>query len=55
MAVVLDFPPVCRACHAKATIVKSLGTDGLGRIIEKEICSVCGVLQAEPKYVGESV
>jgi hypothetical protein len=55
MGTVIDFPPVCRSCHAKKSIINRLTTDPLGNVITLDICERCGTLQAEPKVVTQSV
>jgi len=49
MAVILAFPPVCRECCAKGSIVTRYKTDPFGKILQIEICEKCGILQSEPK------
>jgi hypothetical protein len=49
MGIVLDFPPVCRACSTKKSIVKRYTVDPFGKILELEICEKCGILQSDPK------
>jgi len=49
MAVILAFPPVCRECCAKGSIVTRYKTDPFGKILQIEICDKCGILQSEPK------
>jgi len=49
MGIVIDFPPVCRACSAKKSIVTRFTTNPFGKILELEICEKCGILQSEPK------
>ena len=51
MGELISFPTVCRLCFAKKAINTVLSASPTGEIVEKEICTMCGTLQREPKVL----